>query len=287
VQGAANAAGVHLSAKIAADEARVETDSARLQQMVWNLLSNAIKFSPRGGTVELTAARHADLLRVTVSDSGQGIAPEFLPRIFVRFSQQDATSKRRHGGLGLGLAIVKQLAELHGGSVSAYSAGPGRGATFTLNLPAAQGGAQHEDLTSQSQLQRFLDLSGLVVLVVEDDVDARHLAKRVLNDAGAEVIEAANAQAALLALDRGGIDILVSDIGMAGEDGYGLIRQARARGFGADTLPAIALTAFARLQDREDALAAGFQDHLVKPFDAQSLIMRVAVLSRAKPAGRR
>ncbi|HEX4049347.1 MAG TPA: response regulator [Steroidobacteraceae bacterium] len=282
VQGIAQGAGVQLSASIVADGAHVEADPARLQQMVWNLLTNAIKFSPRGGTVQLRAGVENGRLHVVVRDQGQGIAAHFLPRIFERFSQQDATSKRRHGGLGLGLAIVKQIAELHGGTVTAFSEGEGRGATFTLELPVAQGRAA-STLISDTQLQRSQDLSGVVVLLVEDDVDARELTCRVLGDAGAQVVEVASAQAALQVLESADAQVLVSDIGMAGEDGYELIRQVRARGYGPERLPAIALTAFARVQDREDAIAAGFQDHVVKPFDAQSLILSVASV---RPAAR-
>ncbi|HEY7929999.1 MAG TPA: response regulator [Steroidobacteraceae bacterium] len=283
VQGAAQSAGVQLSATLPADGAQVEADPSRLQQMVWNLLTNAIKFSPRGATVELGAQVVQGRLRVMVRDQGQGIAAHFLPRIFERFSQQDATSKRRHGGLGLGLAIVRQMAELHGGSVTAFSEGEGRGATFTLELPLAQEGAPSTPL-SDTQLRRSLDLSGVVVLLVEDDIDARALARRVLGDAGAQIVEAASVQAALRALEGSPVDILVSDIGMAAEDGYELIRQVRGRGYGPERLPAIALTAFARDQDREDALAAGFQDHVVKPFDAQALILSVAALRAAAGA---
>lgn len=284
VQSIAQTAGVQLSATIAADAAHVEADPARLQQMVWNLLTNAIKFSPRGGMVQLRAEAVDEHLRVVVRDQGQGIAAHFLPHIFERFSQQDATSKRRHGGLGLGLAIVKQIAELHGGSVSAFSEGEGRGATFTLQLPIAHGRAASPVL-SDTQLRRSMDLSGIAVLLVEDDVDARELARRVLGDAGVKVLEAVNAQAALQMLERHEVHVLVSDIGMAGEDGYELIRQVRARGYGPERLPAVALTAFARVQDRDDALAAGFQDHVVKPFDPQALILSVASLSQCGRAG--
>ncbi|HTT06458.1 MAG TPA: ATP-binding protein, partial [Steroidobacteraceae bacterium] len=283
VQGSAQSAGVQLSASLPADGVHVEADPSRLQQMVWNLLTNAIKFSPPGATVALRAEVADGHLRVVVRDQGQGIAPHFLPRIFERFSQQDATSKRRHGGLGLGLAIVRQMAELHGGSVTAFSEGEGRGATFTLELPLVQEYAPSTQL-SDTQLRRSLDLSGVVVLLVEDDVDARALARRVLGDAGAQIIEAASVRAALQALETSQVHVLVSDIGMAGEDGYELIRQVRGLGYGPERLPAIALTAFAREQDRDDALAAGFQDHVVKPFDAQALILSVAAVRQSAPA---
>jgi len=266
---------VRLEASLADEAVHVEADGARLQQMVWNLLTNAIKFSARGGSVQLRAGKAGDVFRVTVIDGGQGIAAEFLPRIFERFSQQDASSTRRHGGLGLGLAIVKQLAELHGGRVQAHSAGEHHGSTFTLELPLSPLGPQTPSI-SDSQLLRLLNLHGIHVLLVEDDPDARQLARRILVDAGAQVTEAANAHEALQAVQTDGPNVLVSDIGMAGQDGYELLREIRAAGLGPERLPAIALTAFARAQDRNEALAAGFQDYLVKPFDAQSLVLRVA-----------
>jgi PAS domain S-box-containing protein len=254
----------------------VEADPSRLQQIVWNLLSNAIKFSPEGGTVEVEASQVESSFRLIVRDHGKGISPEFLPRIFERFSQQESSSTKSYGGLGLGLAIVKQLVELHHGSIEVYSAGEDLGATFTVNIPLSD--RLLVPGISDSQLLRSLNLSGVVALVVEDDRDARELTKRILTDAGAQVIEAANAEAALKCIIGTGANFLISDIGMAGKDGYQLIRSLRGRGFGADVLPALALTAFARNQDRADALAAGFQDHVVKPIDPSTLISRVSSL---------
>jgi PAS domain S-box-containing protein len=254
----------------------VEADPARLQQVVLNLLSNAIKFSADGGSVEINASRVGQQFRLVVVDHGRGISAEFLPHIFERFSQQDASSTKRFGGLGLGLAIVKQIVELHGGSVEVASAGEGGGATFTINLPIS------EESTSPagggSQRLRALDLSGVNVLLVEDDKDARELTKRILTDAGARVIEAHNVESALSCIADSGTNFLISDIGMPDVDGYGLVRSLRAQGYGSDVLPAIALTAFARLQDRSEALEAGFQDHLVKPIDPGALILRIASL---------
>jgi PAS domain S-box-containing protein len=254
----------------------VEADPARLQQIVWNLLSNAIKFSPEGGTVEVATSQVESSFRLIVRDHGKGISPEFLPRIFERFSQQESSSTKNYGGLGLGLAIVKQLVELHHGSIEVCSAGENQGATFTVNIPLSD--RPPVPGVSDSQLLRSLNLSGVVALVVEDDRDARELTKRILTDAGAKVIEAANAEAALQCIMGTSANFLISDIGMAGKDGYQLIRSLRGRGFGADVLPALALTAFARNQDRADALAAGFQDHVVKPIDPTTLISRVSRL---------
>jgi PAS domain S-box-containing protein len=268
----------HIEIKASFDDQHIaiEGDSARLQQVILNLLSNAIKFSPDGGIVEVSASRVDNHFRLVVADHGQGISAEFLPHIFERFSQQDASSTKRFGGLGLGLAIVKQIVELHAGSVEVASAGEGRGATFGIRIPLSENAALPAE--GDSQRLRALDLSGVVVLVVEDDKDARELTKRILTDAGARVIEAHNVESALSAVTDAGANFLISDIGMADVDGYHLIRTLRSQGLGADRLPAIALTAFARLQDRLDALAAGFQDHLVKPVDPSTLILRIASL---------
>jgi PAS domain S-box-containing protein len=254
----------------------VEADAARMQQVVLNLLSNAIKFSPEGGVVEVKASRVDRNFRLVVTDHGKGISSEFLPRIFERFSQQDASSTKRFGGLGLGLAIVKQIVELHAGSVEVASAGEGQGATFGINIPLSENVSSPDE--RESQRLRALDLSGVIALVVEDDKDARELTKRILMDAGARVIEAHNAESALRGIADIGANFLISDIGMAEVDGYHLVRSLREQGYGADVLPAIALTAFARSQDRAEALAAGFQDHLVKPIDASALLLRIASL---------
>jgi PAS domain S-box-containing protein len=278
VSATAHAAGVQIRATFGDEPVWVEADTSRLQQIVWNLLSNAVKFTERGGVVKVSAARADDAFRLTVADNGRGIEADFLPRIFERFSQQEASTTRSHGGLGLGLAIVKQLTELHGGTIRAQSAGKQRGATFTVTLPLCQ--EQPTSNLSDSQSLRTMDFTGVVVLVVEDDTDARLLTKRILNDVGATVIEAVSAEAALNCIDSSAANILISDIGMAHQDGYQLLRALRSRGYGPDRLPAIALTAFARDEDRSEALAAGFQDHLVKPLDPQTLLSRVALLRR-------
>jgi PAS domain S-box-containing protein len=254
----------------------VEADSARLQQVVLNLLSNAIKFSDEGGTVEVRASRADKYFRLVVRDEGKGISKEFLPHIFERFSQQDSSSTKRFGGLGLGLAIVKQIVELHAGFVEVASAGEGLGATFSISIPLSE--RAPSGAGNDTERSRSLDLSGVIALVVEDDKDARELTKRILREAGAQVIEADNAAAALAAITGSGANFLISDIGMADLDGYHLIRSLRAKGYGPEVLPAIALTAFARLQDREEALAAGFQDHLVKPIEPTTLILSIASL---------
>jgi PAS domain S-box-containing protein len=276
VSASAQARNIRLKTSLGDESLAVEADPARLQQVVLNLLTNAIKFSPDGGTVEVSAGRAKQHFRVVVLDHGKGISPAFLPHIFERFSQQDSSSTKSHGGLGLGLAIVKQLVELQNGFVDASSAGEGQGATFTVNIPLSEKALIPEE--TDIQILRSLDLSGVIALVVEDDTDARDLTKRVLMDAGAQVVEAANAASALIVLKGSGVNFLISDIGMAGTDGYRLMRALRAQGIGPDALPAIALTAFARPEDRSDALAAGFQDHMVKPVAAPALISRVGSL---------
>jgi CheY-like chemotaxis protein/two-component sensor histidine kinase len=276
VNDAAQAAGITVRASFDGEVVRIDADAARLQQIVWNLLTNAIKFSSKGGVVDITAERHADAFRLVVRDYGKGIEPEFLPRIFERFSQQDATTTRSHGGLGLGMAIVKQLTDVHGGHIQAESAGVGQGATFTLDIPLSRNEA--EPSLSDSQTLRAMDFSKVVALVVEDDDDARELTRRILTDVGATVIEAPSAEAAIASIATSRANILISDIGMARADGYELLRRLRALGYGPQVLPAIALTAFARTQDRTAALAAGFQEHMVKPIDPATLVQRVASL---------
>jgi PAS domain S-box-containing protein len=278
---AAQTAGVELHARFADESLTVEADASRLQQIVWNLLSNAVKFSTQGGKILLEAGRDGNNLSIVVTDHGRGIEPEYLPRIFDRFSQQDATTTRSHGGLGLGLAIVKQLTELHGGSIRAHSAGKGMGATFVVKIPLSQNESSAD--LSDSQTLRAINFSGVIALVVEDDADTRELTRRILTDVGATVVEASSAEAAFACVASSNANILISDIGMAHQDGYQLIRRLRSSGYPADSLPAIALTAFARMEDRAEALAAGFQDHLVKPLDPQTLISRVAALRRSNP----
>jgi len=252
--------------------ALVSGDANRLQQILWNLLSNAIKFTPRGGAVKVSVQRDGDQVAITVRDSGIGITPSFLQHVFERFRQADATTTRQHGGLGLGLAIVKHLVEQHGGTIEVASEGEGRGACFTLRLPA------HQQLAAPAQPHAAAhDLSGVRVLVVDDEADARELIKRILSDCNAEVLTAATAAEALQVLQHERPDLMVSDLAMPEVDGYGLLDRIRALGPGrGGDLPAIALTAFARAEDRVKALSSGFLAHVAKPVEPDELIAKVA-----------
>jgi PAS domain S-box-containing protein len=275
----AEAKGVALHVAEAPADAVVLGDAARLQQVVWNLMSNAIKFTPRGGRVDVAITRREAQIALTVSDTGQGIAPEFLPHLFERFRQADSSAARQHGGLGLGLSIVKNLVELHGGRITAASAGAGRGATFTMELPAYA--AEGTGLASYARVARSGagGLEGAKILVVEDEPDARDIITRVLAECGASVTAAASAPEALRSLDAECPDILVSDIGMPGMDGYQMIRRIRTEyPSPVKDLPAVALTAFARLEDRAQAIAAGFQEHLPKPVAPSDLVVTVTSL---------
>ncbi|HEX6273234.1 MAG TPA: ATP-binding protein [Polyangiaceae bacterium] len=260
-------------------------DEDRIQQIVWNLLSNAVKFTPPGGSIAVRAVEDACELRIRVSDTGKGIPANFLPYVFDRFRQADASSTRTHGGLGLGLAIVRYLVELHGGVITATSEGEGRGATFEVVLPRRAvetfappapevARAEPAEVPSEGS-----SLRGALVLVVDDERDARELAAMVLEDAGATVVQAENVAAALGALNERQISAIVSDIGMPGEDGYSLLGRVRAE-TSAGRVPALALTAFARAEDRQRALAAGFRLHLAKPIEPATLVAAVASLLR-------
>jgi CheY-like chemotaxis protein/anti-sigma regulatory factor (Ser/Thr protein kinase) len=254
-------------------------DPQRVQQVVWNLVNNAVKFTPRGGTVSVELERDGPFARIAVADTGQGIKPDFLPHIFERFRQQDATTKRNQGGLGLGLSIVKRLVEMHGGTVTARSAGEGRGATFTVRLPLATGREAAGVLESEAGERAAagpMPLRGVRVLVVDDDGDARAVLKHVLARAGADVREAADVSSALDQLAAFHPQVLLSDVGMPRQDGYDLIRAVRGRGYSAEELPAIALTAFARSEDRSQSLSAGFQMHLSKPVHAHEVVAAIA-----------
>ena len=287
----ADTKGIRLLATLDPQAGSISGDPNRLQQMFWNLLSNATKFTPRGGRVHVVLERVNSHLEVSVIDSGQGITAEFLPHVFDRFRQQDASTTRQHGGLGLGLAIVKQLVELHGGSVRVKSAGEGMGATFIVALPLTvlhpeaeppESGRRHpQAATSHPNLQTHsLNLQGVKVLVVDDEADARALVKRLLEDRGASVRAAGSVEDALRLLAEERPDVLVSDIGMPGEDGYALIRQVRALGVNqGGAVPAVALTAYARAEDRMKAILAGFQMHVSKPVEPAELLTMVASLS--------
>lgn len=259
-------------------------DPARLQQVVANLLNNAIKFTPGGGHVDVALARgEADTVEITVSDDGQGIEPGFLPQLFERFKQQDATTTRRHGGLGIGLAIVRQLVLLHGGDVKAHSDGPGRGARFTVSLPVlADVGAMLLPLVPAGLLPGPAGLAGVDVLLVDDEADVRAITARLLRDAGARVTVAASAAEGLWLLKQTRPAVLLSDIGMPGEDGYQLIRRVRALPAAAGgRTPAAAFTAYASSEDCERALRAGYQLHLAKPVAPQVLVAAVRQLASA------
>jgi PAS domain S-box-containing protein len=270
----------------------VRGDPNRLQQVFWNLLTNAMKFTHKDGRVTVTLARVNSHLEVEVSDNGEGIDPAFLPHVFDRFRQSDASSARRHGGLGLGLSIVKQLVELHGGAISAKSAGRDLGSTFRVSLPlmATIEDALETDVSRQHPKRSARlpaieeiatsDLTGLKVLVVDDEPDARTLIQRLLQDTHASVVTAGSAEEAVQMLLRDTPDVLVSDIGMPGEDGYTLIRRVRSMTGANALVPAIALTAYARIEDRVKAIQAGFQLHLSKPVEPIELVAMVQSLAR-------
>jgi PAS domain S-box-containing protein len=266
-------------------------DPSRLQQVLWNLLTNAVKFTPREGRIRVVLERVGAQVEVRVSDSGAGIAPEFLPHVFDRFRQADASTTRRYGGLGLGLSIVKQLVELHGGSVSASSEGPGRGATFVVTLPvspvsqemapAAASVPPSPSSPPAAPAETYAEVAGLRVLLVDDDADAREMVKRLLEERRSVVATAGSAEEALRLLRESQFDVLISDIGMPGEDGHALIRQVRSLGpeAGGD-VPAVALTAYARPEDRTKAMRAGYQVHAAKPVEPGALFSLIARLAR-------
>jgi CheY-like chemotaxis protein len=268
----------------------VSGDPSRLQQIIWNLLANAVKFTSRDGEVKVQLERVDSHIEITVSDTGQGIKPDFLPYVFDRFRQADGSTTRLHGGLGLGLAIVRHLVELHGGTVKADSAGEGQGATFNVQLPLvssrnAEFGLRIEEHAAEKSAilnPRSALLKGVRVLVVDDEEDARTLLQTVLERQGAEVLAVGSAREALAALILHKPDVLVSDIGMPDEDGYSLIRQVRARGRDeGGWTPAAAVSAYVGEENRRLALAAGFQLHVSKPVDPEELIGVVQSLAKS------
>jgi PAS domain S-box-containing protein len=280
VSPAASAKGIRVTRLLSTDVGPVSGDPDRLQQVVWNLLSNAVKFTPKGGRVEVRLQRVSSHLDITVQDSGMGVAPEFLPYVFEPFRQADPTPSRAHGGLGLGLAIVRHLVELHGGRVYVTSPGPGQGATFTVELPALAVSAGLEERGEAAPLPAGPTLHGTVVLLVEDDADSRQIAQRMLQDAGARVLAAATVGDGLALMREERPHVVVTDIEMPGESGYDLIRKVRALPFDSGGLtPAIALTAYARTEDRIRSLAAGFQMHLAKPVHPSELTAAVAAVT--------
>ena len=288
------AAAKHIDLRLSADASVTDVvngDPDRLQQVIGNVLTNAVKFTPEGGRVDVSVEHLGSHMEVRVVDTGRGISADFLPHVFERFRQADKTTSRQQGGLGLGLAIVRQLVELHGGIVHAASEGEGRGATFTIRLPILTAAAPAErgsvlverrfSASMESPKRRAQRLDDLHILVVDNQAEARTLTSLVLTEAGASVNAVASAREALQLLEGQRLNVLVSDIGLPEEDGYALVRQIRQHeaehgGF----LPAIALTAFARAEDRTRILASGFQAHVSKPLDPAELIAAVAVVAR-------
>jgi signal transduction histidine kinase/CheY-like chemotaxis protein len=287
VRPAAEAKGIHLSAQLDPAADTMSGDAGRLQQVVWNLLSNAVKFAPDGGRVEARLTRADSHVEIVVADNGQGINPEFLPYVFERFRQEDAGTNRHKGGLGLGLAIVRHIVELHGGTVRVASEGLGKGATFTVTLPVAHTPAvSPEELRAREPEWRSApanlpSLAGARALVVDDEADARELIAMTLKEGGADVWTVASAPEALAACDEWRPDILIADIGMPGEDGYTLMAKLRAREKSrGGHIPAIALTAYARREDRLRCLSAGYETHVPKPVEPAELLAVVASLTK-------
>jgi signal transduction histidine kinase/ActR/RegA family two-component response regulator len=288
---AAQAKSIQIQTKLDPGVRPILGDANRLQQVIWNLLSNAVKFTPPGGQVEIrleqvegdpkhspssSAFSPAQYVQVTITDTGKGINPEFLPYVFDYFRQADSATTRAFGGLGLGLAIVRHLVELHGGAVQVNSAGEDRGATFTVRLPIARDQVITQE---QEQPEPLLDLQGVQVLVVDDNADMREFLSFMLKQYGAVVMTVASATEALQALIQSKPDILLSDVGMADVDGYMLIRQVRALSpeQGGQT-PAIALTAYASEIDYQQALSSGFQMHISKPVEPDQLVKAISTL---------
>jgi signal transduction histidine kinase/ActR/RegA family two-component response regulator len=292
VRPAADAKSVQVQKVLDSGAGPISGDAARLQQVIWNLLSNAIKFTPQGGQVQVRLERINSHVEITVNDTGAGISPEFLPYVFERFRQADQKLNRHHGGLGLGLAIVRHLVELHGGEVRVYSQGEGQGATFTVVLPLIVHHQLAEDNSRvhprASIVSRSIEvtqrLDSVRVLIVDDEADTRDLLTMILRQYGAEASSAGSAREAIARLNQQLSDVMVSDIGMPDEDGYELIRQVRAlpaeRG---GNTPAIALTAYARVEDRLKAFQAGYQMYIAKPVEPAELVAVIASLLERNP----
>ena len=285
IEPAAQTKGVRLESVLDPTSVVVSGDPARLQQVFWNLLSNAVKFTPKGGKIQVVLQRVNSHIEFSISDTGIGIPAAFLPHVFERFSQKDSSTNREYGGLGLGLAICKQLVELHGGSVQAKSMGEGQGATFVVTLPLSILGKErepasrvHPTAAELSDLVPVPRLDGVRALVVDDEADALELIQRVLENQGAHVSTVRSGDAALRLLESTTPDVLISDIGMPGLDGYQFMRRMRAAEPKERRVPALALTAFARPDDRKHAILAGYQAHLAKPFDMAELAIVVAGL---------
>ena len=290
VRTSASAKGVRLQTIIDPLNAPVTGDPHRLQQVFWNLLSNAIKFTPKGGRIQVLLERVDSHVEVSIIDTGEGISPEFLPYIFNRFQQADPSTTRRHGGLGLGLAIVKELVELHGGSVRVKSGGTGKGATFIVSLPLTvlhplQEREREHPQSKPRDLPPIpaISLNNVSVLVIDDELDARNLLRLLLESAGATVYLARSGEQGMEYLLTKSVDVLICDIGMADMDGYSLMRRIRALDDGQKSeIAAVALTAYARLEDRTEAIRAGFQNHLPKPVEAAELLAVVHSLAHRR-----
>jgi signal transduction histidine kinase len=284
VKPSADARHLQLDLSVQEGPLRLRGDSDRLQQVIGNLLGNAVKFTPAGGSVALQVSKHESTLKVCVRDTGKGIDAQFLPHMFDRFRQEDDAATRRHSGLGLGLALVRHIVAAHGGLVQASSEGENRGAEFTITLPAddsrlSRTGESDRPSPTPSATNHDLPVGRLAqvkLLVVEDDEDARDLLVTVLKQQGALVEQAGSADEALARLAEFDADVLLSDIGLPGEDGYALIRAVRARGIPSERLPAIALTAYSRREDQRLALEAGFQAHVAKPVEPAVMVAAVA-----------
>jgi PAS domain S-box-containing protein len=279
------AAAKQLAVEVAleADLPLINGDSERLQQVIWNLLANAVKFTETGGSIRLEMARVGPSVRLTVRDTGQGIGPDFLPYVFDRFRQADASASRRHGGLGLGLALVRQIVELHGGAVGVDSRGVQQGSTFWVTLPAATGIGSVPAASIEASAEP-VTLKGVAILIVDDETDGRELLVAMLEEYGALVRAVDSADEALRILGAGDssgfvADVLVSDVGMPGTDGFALVRAMRKLpSERIRHLPAIAVTAYANPEDRVRALVAGYQNHIPKPVDANQLAAAIAKL---------
>jgi PAS domain S-box-containing protein len=291
VRPAAEAKAVQVVTRLAADAGPILGDPTRVQQVIWNLLSNAVKFNVKEGKVEVRLSRVDSSIEIQIVDTGKGFAKDFLPHVFAPFRQAESGYARGRSGLGRGLAIAKQLTELHGGRLEASSDGEGTGATFTVRFPVPAvtrssevqrtGGAPRK-IRSESKLEApGYALRGLRILVVDDDEDARTLVKAVLEACGSSVETASSAAEGLCSIERQQPDVLISDIGMPGEDGYDLIRRVRALPSGRD-IPAAALTAFARAEDRRRVLSAGYSTHIPKPVEPAELVAAVVNLTRAR-----
>ncbi|HYR95356.1 MAG TPA: ATP-binding protein, partial [Candidatus Binatus sp.] len=284
VRPAADAKGIRLETAIDTKAGDVAGDPDRLQQVVWNLLSNAVKFTPKDGRVRVTLEPGNAHAQIAVSDTGQGISPGFLPHIFERFQQADTGFGRHHGGLGLGLAIVRHIVELHGGTVRVESAGEGKGATFTVNLPLLvsprAAGERDPEVAPPLVDHEYPSLEGSRVLVVDDQPDSNEVVSTLLGSRGAEVRVAGSAAQALEMLDRWKPDVVVTDIGMPGEDGYVLLARLQARSDGIAEVPVIALTAYASTEDRVRLLSAGFRIHVPKPIEPAELVTVVSNVVR-------